>query len=331
MSEFSKEIDGFTFQHNPGRGQQHSPDALPTIPSNYYVSNLILSHNGTNGLPSQSIASSSPSTSMSSGFDRSAPQTSTDAYLTAAQQPQPSVTPTPLVCEFTVLGNCVKAFASGDETGWITHIAKDHLNYKFPPVAICWFCDREFRASSHGQADTEACYRERMHHIAKHLRNGLPGSQIHLDVFLLKHLSKHGLINGDMAQRAQVHQKAPISSLYPTGWKSEDRDGMSYLMEDNKSSLANAAARSDQRSQPLPAVSDCITPPVVYRSYSTRKRKSPIKCDECKRSFDRMFNLKRHIRRFHLKTDAFPSFSQDNDFMVSDGQYDTALFSFAQY
>ncbi|KAF4450194.1 hypothetical protein F53441_6628 [Fusarium austroafricanum] len=150
---------------------------------------LWISDRGTNDPPDISTASGS------TYIRKSSPQTSTCGSPGAEQT---RVAPAPLVCEFIGFSNCDKAFNSGDEAGWIAHIAKDHLIY---------------RASSHSQTDTEACYRKRMHHIAKHLRNGLSGSQMRPDFFLLDHLHKYRLIDDEMFCKAQAYHEAPIPSL----------------------------------------------------------------------------------------------------------------------
>ncbi|KAH6949219.1 hypothetical protein DER45DRAFT_580864 [Fusarium avenaceum] len=90
---------------------------------------------------------------------------------------------------------------------------------------------------------------------------------------------------------------------------------MSHLMEDNKSNLSNGAARSYQRSQSLSAVSDYIALQAVYRAKRAGIRERLFKCDQCKHSFERNDNLKKHKRKVHGITDAFPSFSQEDDLM----------------
>jgi hypothetical protein len=243
--------------------------------------------------------------------------------------------PAQLVCEFTVFSNCDKTFDLEDEAGWIIHIAKDHLNYHFPSKVICWFCYRKFTASSNSQIDTEACYRERMHHIAKHIRNGHSSSPTRPDVFLLKHLSKYGLINGDVAQRTQAYHKAPTPNLYPVDWKSEDRDEMPHLMEDNESSSAYEADRSYQRSQPLLAVNDYIIPPVGFRSLPIPNRARPLQCSLCMKLFHTNRDLNKHSR-IHSTAMASPSsfpnrsLPQEDNSTVSNDHYDTDMLSFAQ-
>jgi hypothetical protein len=309
MSDLANELSGFISQHN-ARRQQRASDAPPTIPPNYYAPSLILSHSGTNGPPGQSTASSSVSAYMSSGLGRLAPQTFTYTYPTAAQLPQPSGSPTPLVCEFRNFGNCEKTFDPGDESGWITHIAKHHLRYHFPAIVACWFCDRQFRASSDSQTDTEACYRKRMHHIAKHLRNGLSGSQTRPDLFLLNHLCEHGLISEEMVLKAQAYNEVPMPSLYPASWRSENWEKVAQAMEEITPTSASGAS---------------------YRPGLTRFRDRHFRCDQCILSFGDQFNLNRHKERIHPNMDAWSSVSQNEDFMVSDGHYDTALLSSAQH
>ncbi|KAF4451354.1 hypothetical protein F53441_5620 [Fusarium austroafricanum] len=237
MADLVDDINGFISQYSAARrGQQLASDALPTMYPTYYAPSLMFSDRDTNSPPAQSINMSiaSSSTYMSSCFDRPTPQTSsvyTEPPSVAFPQSQPYVAPSPLVCEFIGFGECDEVFS--DEARWITHIAKDHLHYRFPSVCICWFCDRKFKASS--QADTEACYRKRMCHIAKHFRNGLSGMQMRPDFFLLDHLYKYGLVDGDMYHKAQAYHEAPqIPNLYPAGWRPEYHNQRPVLVETSR-------------------------------------------------------------------------------------------------
>jgi hypothetical protein len=217
MSDLANDINSFITQHNSRRTQQHASDALPAMLPSYYVPSLMFQDIEPNGLPD--MPTSGISTSMTSLFDRSLPQVGYDEPHRAALPRQSYVGPAPLVCEFTGIGKCDKAFESRDEAGWITHIAKDHLNYRFPTTCICWFCDDQFRASSHSQSDTETSYRKRMHHIAKHLRNGLLITQMRPDLFFLEHLYKNGLVNDETYHKTRAYHEAPIPGLYPAGWR----------------------------------------------------------------------------------------------------------------
>jgi hypothetical protein len=193
---------------------QDTRTIFPAVRSTYYATSLMLSDQTTNGPPTQStnMSIASSATYVSSCFDKPTPRTT---YVLTDPAP---ISPL-LVCEFIGLGGCDEVFDSTNEAGWIAHIAEVHLHYMFPATCICWYCDRTFRAPSYSQADTEACYRKRMHHIAKHLRdNPAPGSQMRPDFYFLNHLHDCGLIDEEMFQRATIYHEVPqIPDLYPAG------------------------------------------------------------------------------------------------------------------
>ncbi|RKK78790.1 hypothetical protein BFJ69_g5265 [Fusarium oxysporum] len=244
MGDLANDINGFITQHNAMRGQRHTRDAIPAMIPSYYAPSLMLSEGDNNGTPTQSISMStaSSSTFMSSCFDRPTPQTSSvytePPPATTVPQSQPYVTPSLLTCEFLGFGDCDFVFDLNDESRWIAHIADFHLRNIFPTVCICWFCDRTFRSSSHNQADAEACYRKRMHHIAKHFRNGLSGRQMRPDFFLLDHLYQNRLIDEEMYQRARAYHEASqvqIQNLYPAGWRPDHRNQEPAVVEASRS------------------------------------------------------------------------------------------------
>jgi hypothetical protein len=228
MTDLVNDINGFISQHNARR--EPLPSQHPFTPTpRYYASTLIVSEEGANSPPTQSVSMSnaSSSTYMSSCFDMPTPQTSsTRAEPPPASAPylQLSLPSSPLVCEFVRYTGCNATFDTNDEAGWIQHIATFHLGNTFPTLCVCWFCDREFRASSHSQSDIEACYQKRMHHIAKHFRRGVTGRQIRPDFFFLDHVHNYGLIDEETFQREKICHEAPqLSGLHPTGWRPEQR------------------------------------------------------------------------------------------------------------
>ncbi|KAG7407461.1 hypothetical protein DER46DRAFT_373752 [Fusarium sp. MPI-SDFR-AT-0072] len=253
MGDLANDINGFISQHNAMRGQRHTRDAIPAMIPSYYAPSLMLSERDNNGTPTQSISMStaSSSTFMSSCFDRPTPQTSSvytePPPVASLPQSQSYVTPSILTCEFLGFGDCDVVFDSNDESRWIAHIASCHLRNIFPTVCICWFCDREFRASSHNQADAETCYRKRMHHIAKHFRNGLSGRQMRPDFFLLDHLYHHRLINEEMYQRARAYHEASqvqIQNLYPAGWRPDHHNQEPAVVEASRSRHRGSSTRN---------------------------------------------------------------------------------------
>ncbi|KAF5667607.1 hypothetical protein FHETE_5665 [Fusarium heterosporum] len=234
MDDLAQDINGFISEHNARRGMQVTRDAFPAMHPTYYAPSLMFSDQSANGPPTQSIdmSTASSSTLMSSCFDSHRPV----APRTASVLTEPPVYP-PLVCEFIGLGGCNEVFDSfNDEAGWIAHISDVHLRNIFPAVCICWFCDRTFKAQSYSQADAEACYRKRMHHIAKHIRNDVPRGQMRPDFFFLNHVHDYGLIDEEMFQRARVYHEAPqIPNLYPAGWRPEYQDQRPTQLETSRS------------------------------------------------------------------------------------------------
>ncbi|RGP76037.1 hypothetical protein FLONG3_5428 [Fusarium longipes] len=231
MADFADDIHGFISQHNARKRLQPSQYPFTPAPPGYYPSTLMFSEEDANSPPTQSVSMSnaSSSTYMSSCFDAPTPQTSSNhtepppppAFI---QYQQISVPSSSLVCEFVRYTGCNATFDPNDEGGWIEHIVTFHLGNVFPAVCVCWFCDREFMASSYNQSDTEACYQKRMHHIAKHFRRGVTERQIRPDFYLLDHLHNYGLINEETFQREKMHHEAPqMSGLHPAGWRPEQR------------------------------------------------------------------------------------------------------------
>lgn len=235
MPDLVTDINGFISQHKARRGQQPPQYAFAPTPSGYYAPSLMLSEEATNSHPPQSVSMSnaSSSTNMSSCFDISTSQPSSShtdpppasvAYTYQHQYQQVSVPSSPLVCEFINYNGCNATFDANDEAGWIAHIATYHLGNAFPAVCVCWFCDKEFRASSYNQLGTEACYQKRMRHIAKHFRKGLTVRQIRPDFFFLDHIYKYGLIDEETFQREKMYHEAPqMPGLHPAGWRPETR------------------------------------------------------------------------------------------------------------
>ncbi|KAF5025001.1 hypothetical protein F66182_2952 [Fusarium sp. NRRL 66182] len=221
MPDLVNEINGFISEHNARRGSRLTRDAFPVTPT-YYAPSLMFSEGGpSTHVGSLNMSANSSSTYMSSCFDR--PTVQASSVASASRQSQQPAAASPLVCEFIGFESCNAVFDWDDEAGWIAHIANYHLNNIFPGVCVCWFCDhKQFRAASPSQADAEACYRKRMHHIAKHFRDGLSWEDMRPDFFLLNHLRAHGLVREDMFQAATEYHEAPqIPDLYPAGWRPE--------------------------------------------------------------------------------------------------------------
>ncbi|KAF4336507.1 hypothetical protein FBEOM_9639 [Fusarium beomiforme] len=219
--------------------------------ASYYAPSLMLSERDSNGPPTQSMSTASSSTFVSSCFDRPTPQTSlvyTEPLpIAPSSQPQPYVSPSLLTCEFLGFGDCEVMFDLNDESRWISHIADVHLRNIYPTVCICWFCDRDFRTSSTSQADARACYRKRMHHIAKHFRNGFSGSQMRPDFYLVDHLYQNGLIDEFMYARAKAYHEASevqIPNLYPAGWRREQQNEAPALVEASRSRRRGSSTRN---------------------------------------------------------------------------------------
>ncbi|KAJ4127216.1 hypothetical protein NW768_008843 [Fusarium equiseti] len=230
MSDLAADINGFISEYHARRGQQPSQHDFTPTPG-YYAASLMFSDEAANShtTPTQSVSMSNTSseTYMSSCFDMPTAQTFS-AYIefppASITYQQTSVPPSPLVCEFVRYTGCNAVFDSNDESGWIEHNVNSHLGDTFPAVCVCWFCDREFKASSKSWTGTEACYRERMHHIAKHFRKGVTGRQMRPDFFFLDHVHKYGLIDEETFQREAMRHEAPqLSGLHPAGWRPEGR------------------------------------------------------------------------------------------------------------
>ncbi|KAF4976562.1 hypothetical protein FZEAL_6796 [Fusarium zealandicum] len=233
--DITADVNGFIYDFNARKGTQrtrHSQIFSAVLPS-HYPQSLMLSDRAT-ALSTRSINTStnSRSTLMSSCFDRPRTQTASSIFTApplhgpAPQHRNRPVLPSasPLVCEFIGFVGCNAIFDPEDEAGWIGHIAHHHLNNTFPMVCICWFCGNvpAFTAASNSQADREACYRRRMHHIAWHFRNGWSGSQMRPDFFFLDHVHENGLITEEVFQQAKRYHEVPqIPNLYPSGWRPE--------------------------------------------------------------------------------------------------------------
>ncbi|QPC71730.1 hypothetical protein HYE68_002482 [Fusarium pseudograminearum] len=227
MADLVNDINGFISEHNARRGARPSQHPFTPIPR-YYAATLMFSDEGANSPPTQSISMSnaSSSTYMSSCFDMPTPQTS--STHTAPPPPasipyqQYSVPSSPLVCEFERYTGCNAMFDPNDEAGWIEHIVTFHIGNAFPSVCVCWFCDRKFSASAYSPPSPEACYRQRMHHIAKHFRRGVTGRQIRPDFPFLDHAYNYRLIDEETFQREKMSHEAPqLSGLHPAGWRHE--------------------------------------------------------------------------------------------------------------
>ncbi|KAJ4002967.1 hypothetical protein NW752_007878 [Fusarium irregulare] len=255
MPELAADINGFISQHYARRGPQPSQHAFTPTPD-YYAASLVFSDEVTNGLPtptqSVSMSDASSETCMSSCFDMPTAQTSS-TYIESPPASIPyqhvSVPSSPLVCEFARYTGCNAAFDPSDEAGWIEHNVNSHLGSAFPAVCVCWFCDRKFKASSKSRAGPEACYRERMHHIAKHFRRGVTGRQMRPDFFFLDHIYDYGLIDKKTFQKETMQHEAPqLSGLHPAGWRPEGRP-MQDQIESSRSRYRGSSTRhrSSQR------------------------------------------------------------------------------------
>ncbi|KAJ3525546.1 hypothetical protein NM208_g11594 [Fusarium decemcellulare] len=227
------DLNGFMSDFNARKGIQPTRD-IPTLDAefpSYYAPELMFSDQGS-AVPSArstNRSTMSRSTYTSSCFDRSRTWASNSVSTAPSHRGpfplrhQPATFPTAslLVCEFVGFGGCGAVFSPEDEEGWIAHIANQHLGNIFPRVCVCWFCNEPaFRSVSKSLADREACYRERMHHIASHFRSGRTRDDIRPDFFFLDHVHDHRLITEEMFQRAtQYHETPQIPNLYPAGWR----------------------------------------------------------------------------------------------------------------
>ena len=252
MPDLVRDINGLLGEHNARRGTQR--DAYSTTPRSYYAPSLMLSDQATNAPSTYSndMSTNSSSTYMSSCFDR--PMAHPSSVYSVPYRPSvpPTRAPTvasPLVCEFIGFGQCNATFDWDEEANWIAHIANDHLGGIFPSVSVCWFCNHEpWEAASQSQSESQACYRKRMHHIAKHFRNGKSWEDMRPDFYFVDHAYQYGLIDEEMFQRArQYHEVPQIPNLYPAGWRPGQRAQTSVQVETSRPRYRGSARSRAER------------------------------------------------------------------------------------
>lgn len=146
-----------------------------------------------------SVLSSSSSSAASTGG--AAPATTLAAMVPCELAPYTGCSETFPVC---------KEGAGIDE--WADHVAKKHLRYRFPAVAACWFCGKEYAvnpAEYHKEGVAGRAYRRRMHHIARHYRKGetLPAER-RRDPGLEEHLRALGLLRDGKEAAQEAGERA---------------------------------------------------------------------------------------------------------------------------
>ena len=120
-------------------------------------------------------------------------------------------------CEFAGFTDCPQRFEIGEEEAWIHHIMGAHLQNILPNESRCWFCDHaKFVTRSNQFAAKQACFRQRMHHIAHHIREdvNIRGLRIRPDFELLDHLERHQLISAEIAAEAKLYSEMPHTSMF---------------------------------------------------------------------------------------------------------------------
>lgn len=135
-----------------------------------------------------------------------------------------------LPCEFRVWSSCAARFALDQVEAWIDHAAVQHLDGLYPATSICWFCDEvSFTAPSRRRVDRSLAYRERMHHIAGHFRDGMTAAGMRPDFYFLDHVYDCGLIDEAAFERARQESEPmpmPRDTVFGTRLARGGRSGM---------------------------------------------------------------------------------------------------------
>lgn len=118
-------------------------------------------------------------------------------------------------CEFIGYSDCSRKFE--DVESWMRHIKDAHLQNILPKESLCWFCDNaRFVTQSNQHARLEACFRERMYHIAGHLQADIDTQTLSIrpDFAMLRHLEEHRLISAQVAAEAKRWTEMPPTTMF---------------------------------------------------------------------------------------------------------------------
>lgn len=125
--------------------------------------------------------------------------TSVSAATTLEQDPLPLIRYLP--CEFIGWSGCNVRFPPNTPQRCIDH-SKDHLQNKFPSVALCWFCDQLFDLTGPSD-DCGLGYEARMLHIRGYIiYENLNEDYIRPDYSFASHLHMHHLITDEVYNAA---------------------------------------------------------------------------------------------------------------------------------
>ena len=126
-----------------------------------------------------------------------------------------------LQCEFVFTG-CNERFHPSNDEDWIAHTI-EHLTHSIPSKSVCIFCDTKFDCSETRINPTEN-WRLRMDHIHDHFRDGLLFECARPDFFVLKHMSRHGLLSREKHDYLTAFSERPlVDGLKPFGWEPDER------------------------------------------------------------------------------------------------------------
>lgn len=204
-------LDQYTARRNRDRAAATSPSSSSATPRAlpYYHPRRPL-------IPSLSSSTDTFRTrsddDCSSIFDLDSHHPSTVSTVSAAaaeqQQQVPAAPPLIYPCD-SWPEPCHALFALGEEEEWLAHVS-GHLGGMFPRVSRCWFCDDVVFAADDAAADLEQLFRQRMTHIAHHLRGaGAEDLTIRPDFDLVDHLVDVGLADESMRDTARHFHELP--------------------------------------------------------------------------------------------------------------------------
>ncbi|KAH6877267.1 hypothetical protein B0T10DRAFT_464659 [Thelonectria olida] len=230
-----QEIQSFLNPYQNGyQVAQPSTSYTPTMPRTYYAPEIMMGDEYS--APRSDFSGGTSQTPYSSGFSEgyggnaysisTAPSTS--GYERDFHQHPFQVSARPrLPCEFDQFRQrCEATFDIDDEEAWIEHLASVHLNYSYPKCCICWFCSSKYVAKSDSNKDRWECFRKRMHHIARHLRdNERTWDDMRPDFHFIDHVRRLRIIGEEEYSFLRRHSEVPqFPTFRPAGFRQPMRE-----------------------------------------------------------------------------------------------------------